>query len=203
MPRAGLTPDVVVTAAADLADEVGLEQLTLTALADRLGVRQPSLYKHVAGLPAVHRGIGVAAKRELGDVLARAAVGRSGADALHALATAYREWAIEHPGRYALTTRAPAPGDDDDAAASAAVVDVVARVVAPLVGARSTDALADPLATPDVVHAIRTLRAVLHGFVLLERDGGFGLPTGVGGSFDYAIERFAAGLGAGDGVQPG
>ena len=77
---------------------------------------------------------------------------------------------------------------------------VVARVVAPLVGARTTDALA----APAVVHAIRTLRAVLHGFVLLERDGGFGLPTGVGDSFDYAIERFAAGLvGAADGVQPG
>lgn len=206
MPRAGLTPDGVVAAAAELADEVGLEALTLTALAERLGVRQPSLYKHLAGLPAVHRGIAVTAKRELGEVLARAAIGRSGADALRALARAYRDWAIAHPGRYAVTTRAPAPGDLDDEAASAAVVDVVARVIAPLVGTASDDPAdaADAPMAPEVVHAIRTLRAVLHGFVLLEREGGFGLPTGVADSFDYAIERFAAGLAAGaDGVHPG
>lgn len=205
MPRAGLTPDGVVAAAADLADEVGLEQLTLTALAERLGVRQPSLYKHLAGLPAVHRGIAVAAKRELAEVLGRTAVGRSGGDALRALAHAYREWAVAHPGRYALTTCAPEPGDVDDEAASAAVVDIVARVVAPIVtpGAAAPGHSGDSghLDT-EVVHAIRTLRAILHGFVVLEREGGFGLPTGVADSFDYAVERFAAGLAA-DGVQPG
>ena len=39
-------------------------------------------------------------KRELGDVLARAAVGRSGADAIHAMSHAYRAWALKHPARY-------------------------------------------------------------------------------------------------------
>ncbi len=46
MPRAGLNTDRVVTEGAELADEVGLTKLTLAALATRLGVRQPSLFKH-------------------------------------------------------------------------------------------------------------------------------------------------------------
>ncbi|HJY03666.1 MAG TPA: TetR family transcriptional regulator, partial [Streptosporangiaceae bacterium] len=50
MPRAGLTEARVVDEAEQMADEVGLSGLTLAALADRLGVRYPSLYKHVDGM---------------------------------------------------------------------------------------------------------------------------------------------------------
>src|ERR1700712_2520856 len=78
MPRAGLTRDRVAEEAAVLADQVGLGKLTLAALAGRLGVRQPSLYKHIDSLAGLHRDIAVHAKRELGEVLARASVGRSG-----------------------------------------------------------------------------------------------------------------------------
>ena len=62
MPRAGLNTDRVVAEAAELADEVGLDQLTLAALAARLGVRQPSLYKHVASVDALQRLISMRGK---------------------------------------------------------------------------------------------------------------------------------------------
>jgi TetR/AcrR family tetracycline transcriptional repressor len=45
--RAGLTRDLVVRAALDLLDEVGLDKLSTRRLADRLGVRSPALYWHV------------------------------------------------------------------------------------------------------------------------------------------------------------
>ena len=73
MPRAGLNTDRVVTEAAELADEVGLDQFTQAALAARLGVRQPSLYNHVGGSDALLRLISMRGKAELGDVLGRAA----------------------------------------------------------------------------------------------------------------------------------
>ena len=75
-----------------MADEVGLRNLTLAALAVRLGVRQPSLYKHIDSIAGLHRDIAVQAKRDLGEVLARASVGRSGADAISAMSHAYRSW---------------------------------------------------------------------------------------------------------------
>ena len=55
MPRAGLTAERVVNEAERLADEVGLAQLSLAALAARLGVQPPSLYKHIAGQDEIGR----------------------------------------------------------------------------------------------------------------------------------------------------
>ncbi len=43
----------VVEVAAELADANGLDQLTLAQVAARLGVRLPSLYNHVDGLPGL------------------------------------------------------------------------------------------------------------------------------------------------------
>lgn len=49
-PRAGLDTQTLVLAAAELADEYGMEGVTLALLAAKLGVRSPSLYNHVNGL---------------------------------------------------------------------------------------------------------------------------------------------------------
>ena len=107
MPRAGLTRAVIAADAAELVDESGWDQLTLAAVAARFGVRQPSLYKHVAGLSELRRDISVLAGRELGEELATAAVGKSGQDAMVAMAEAYRTYAKKHPGRYAASVIAP------------------------------------------------------------------------------------------------
>ena len=72
MPRAGLTERRVVDEAERIADEVGLSRLTLAALAERLGIRQPSLYKHVDGMDGLQRSLAVRAKTELADILTRA-----------------------------------------------------------------------------------------------------------------------------------
>ena len=183
MPRAGLTQDRVVDEAQRIADDVGLSRLTLAALADRLGVRQPSLYKHVNGIDHLQRRIAVRAKTELAGVLARAAVGRSRDDAIVSMSEAYRTWALDHRGRYAAAQRAPVPEDDDDQAASQAVVKVCADV---LTGYRLRD--------DDAIDAIRALRAALHGFVSLEVEGGFGLPVDVDRSFDRLVRGLATAL---------
>ena len=183
MPRAGLTPDRVVSAASDLADEQGYSRLTLAALAERLGVRQPSLYKHIDSLDSLQRGISVQAKRELGDVLGRAAVGQSGPDAVRAIALAYRRWVLEHPGRYAATVRAPSPDDEEDLRASEEVVAILLDVLAGF-GLRGNAA----------IDAARTLRSALHGYVSLEASGGFGMPRNVDRSYRFLIDTVVAGL---------
>ena len=59
MPRVGLTGEDVVASAAGLADEIGYASVTMGVLADRLGVRPPSLYKHVGGLADLQHRIAV------------------------------------------------------------------------------------------------------------------------------------------------
>ena len=114
MPRAGLTRAVIAADAAELADEIGWDQLTLAAVAARFGVRQPSLYKHVAGLAELRRDVSVLAGRELHDGTdARPLSASPGTDALLAMAEAYRTFAKKHPGRYAASVIAPPPGDTE------------------------------------------------------------------------------------------
>ncbi|MEU3185076.1 WHG domain-containing protein [Streptomyces sp. NPDC006923] len=183
MPRAGLSPAAVVAAGAALADEVGFAELSMGLLAERVGVRTPSLYKHTASLDALRHGISVQAKREFGHALARAAVGRSGPDAVHAIADAYRRWAVDHPGRYAATIRAPAAGDEEDLRVSSEALEIFLDVLAGF-GLRDDRA----------IDATRTLRSALHGFVSLESSGGFGMPRDVDRSFRYLVDTLIAGL---------
>ncbi len=183
MPRVGLTTDRVVVEAELLADEVGIGQLSLVALAARLGVQPPSLYKHIAGQESLQQLLEVRAKAELADVMRDAAVGRSGADAVRALAHAYRLWAREHPGRYGFTLRAPDPLDEAATAASARAISVV------------FDALAGyGLTGDDAVDATRAFRAALHGFVSLESVGGFGMPVDIDRSYERLVDALAHSL---------
>jgi AcrR family transcriptional regulator len=173
----------VVDEAERIADEVGLARLTLVALADRLGVRQPSLYKHIDGMDALQRCLSIRAKNELAYVLARAAVGRERGDAVASISHAYRKWALEHPGRYTAAQRAPAKGDLEDIAASQAVLAI------------ATDVLAGyQLRDDDAIDATRALRSTLHGFVTLEAAGGFGLPVDVDRSFDRLVRGLITAL---------
>lgn len=176
MPRAGLSTDKVVAEAAVLVDEQGRESLTLSALAKRFGVAQPSLYKHVAGVESLDRLLAVRVVAEVADVLRRAATGRAGADALRAVAGAYRDYATAHPGRYGYLLRAPAPGDQDLAGAAEEVMAVLNDVFAGY-----------GLSGDDAVDAARFLRSTLHGFVSLELAGGFGLAQPVDRSFERMV----------------
>jgi AcrR family transcriptional regulator len=183
MPRAGLTEERVLGEAEVLVDEVGLEQLTLAAIAARLGVRLPSLYKHVDSVGALRAELGVRATRELADVLSRATAGRSRAEAVRALAREYRRWARLHPGRYAATVRAPDPANPEALAAAEAAVRPVFAVLEGY-----------GLADEELIDATRSLRAGLHGFVALEATGGFGLPRSIETSFDRHVDRLVYAL---------
>lgn len=181
MPRAGLDADAVVAAAARLADEDGLERLTLARLAAALGIRAPSLYAHVAGLPDLRARLGARGARELAVVLQRAAVGRSRLDALRAVAVAYREYAHAHPGTYAAM-QVPAEAEENQAAGE----EVVGLIVAVLRGYG--------LDGEEAIHAVRAVRSALHGFVSLEREGGFRMPIALEESYDRLIGILDAGL---------
>ena len=130
MPRAGLTPERIIGQAAAVADEVGLDRLTLAAVAQRCGVSLPGLYKHVSGLDEVRRGIALLAVRELTVAAARATAGVAGIDALRAISAAYRSYALAYPGRYAASVLATAPGDEEHADVATQAVEVIAATLA-------------------------------------------------------------------------
>ncbi len=183
MPRRGLDTGRVVDEAISIADADGLAEVTLARVAAALGVRAPSLYNHVAGREALLRLVALRGVTSFGDALRDAAVGRAGEDALVAIVQAYRAFAHAHPGLYAATVRAPAPGDEELLAAAARPVEVLGAVLA-----------AWKLEGDAAVHHVRVIRSALHGFVTIEAGGGFGLPLDLDGSFSLLAETLLAGL---------
>ena len=187
MPRAGVTSEKVIRNAEELTDHLGLENVTLAAVAESLGIRLPSLYKHIEGLPALRSSVRQRAILELTEVMTRATVGRAGAHAVVALATAMRGWARNHPGRYAATVapsrRQDRPAPDVEEPAAEAALNVVFDVLS-----------AFDLSGEDAIHATRILRSLLHGFVSLEAAGGFAMSADVDRSFERAIDVFVASL---------
>lgn len=181
--RARLDQLAVVEAAAKLVDEEGIAQLTLARLAERLGVRTPSLYNHVAGLPGLKHELALYCLRELIDRVTRATVGRSHEEAIFAFAYAYLFYARETPGRYALTL-APDPDDREVQQLAGQLVEIVQAVLAPY-----------HLSEEDSIHAIRALRSIVHGFISLEGTGGFRMSVDVDASFRWLITMFVTHLG--------
>jgi AcrR family transcriptional regulator len=181
MPRAGLDTEAVVTAAAALADCDGLAKLTLARLAAALGIRTPSLYAHVDGLPDLRARLGARGARDIASALQAAAAGRSGADALRAVAGAYRAYAHAHPGTYAAMQIAS--DRDENRVAGAAAVGVFVAVL---------DGYG--LSGDAAIHSVRAVRSALHGFVALEREGGFGIPLPLDDSFATLVDMIDAGL---------
>lgn len=187
MPRAGLSRAAVVEAAATLADEGRLEDLSLGDLAGRLGVRKPSLYNHVAGIGDLKRELALVGLRELGLILARAAAGRAGDEGLFALAEAYRSFVKDRPGLYEATVRSYRLSYPDDPELAAAEAETLGPVLAVLssCGIRGDD---------EATHAARGLRSVAHGFAALEEAGGFGVDLDPDESFRKLVRAFTDGL---------
>src|ERR1700712_3473488 len=173
MPRAGLASASVTEAGAALADEVGFAQLSMGLLAERLGVKTPSLYKHVDNLADLIHRIAVLAATELGDALRDATQGRAGGDALTAAAEAMRTYVKAHPGRYAAGNGTRPAGPDDP----------LATAINRLLGSLSAVLRGYHLEPSQEIHALRMLRTLFHGFATLEVEGGFRFDTDIDDSF--------------------
>ena len=184
MPRAGLDPTAVVAAGATLADEVGFANLTMGLLAERVGVRTPSLYKHIANQDDLNRRIAALALTEAADAVGRAVHGYAGRDALAAAARAFRDFVVTHPGRYAATIGVEPTGPDDPiAVAGERLLGSFVEVLEAYDGA------------PDEIdHALRALRSFFHGFATLQSGNGFQWSADVDESFEWLIALVDRGL---------
>ena len=161
MGRVGLTQEKLVLAAAELADAEGFEAVTMSALARHFEVRTASLYSHVASTTDLKAQIAVLALGELAERAGAALAGRAGSDALLGFASAYRDYARLHPGRYAAT-RHPLPAHLRAAGRAHAELTYAVLRGYGLGGEDSTS-----------THAVRLIGSALHGFTDLELSGSF------------------------------
>ena len=182
--KAGINIDDIAASAAIIADRDGLATATLTAVAKDLGIKTPSLYNHVKGLPGLRRLLAFRGSEILLSDFREAIEGLEGAEALRAVCSADRNFAREHPGLYESFLPAPKPGEDDELYdAMAQPIYLVASVLFGM-----------GIPQHEAIHLIRAMWALLHGFLDLEAQGGFGIPIEIEDSFDSAVELMVAGI---------
>lgn len=180
MPRAALSQDAVVDLALRIVDEEGPAALTLSAVAGRAGVATPSLYKHVRNLAELRVLVSGRVLGELTEITSEAVLGRSGDEALRALMDGWRAYAARHPHRYSSLIQAPQPE--------------TAEVGDRLVGIMFAALRAYELEGSAAIHAVRCLRAAMHGFATLEAAGAFRLAEDVDESHALLEHMVIAGL---------
>jgi AcrR family transcriptional regulator len=161
MARAGLTTERLIHAGAQLADEIGFEKMTGAELARRFDVKLASLYSHVDNFDDLKLKIALLALREMAELAADALAGRSGKDALVALADVYRDYARKHPGRF-VAARFPMSSANAAASAGPRLAQMTQAVLRGYA-----------LSEADQVHATRLLGSFFMGFVTLELSQSF------------------------------
>lgn len=165
--------DEIVTAARDLLETEGLPGLTMQAVASRVGVRAPSLYKRVESRDDLIRLVAEATLTELAARLPDDADARQ-------LAHEFRRFAHERPAAFQLIM-APGAGaarPEYAGAASAAIL----RVGASLAGEENA------------LEAARTLTAWATGFIGMELAGGFNLGGDIDEAWEFGISHLIEGL---------
>lgn len=182
-PKVGLELIEILEVAGELADMHGMQEVTLANLAKRLGIRPPSLYNHFDGLAGLRKKMAIYGIDRLYEVLARAAIGVSGDEAVLTISKAYVEFARRHPGIYEATLMAPEMEDEDIQKAGSKIVDLTVRVLQ-----------AYRLEGDIALHAVRGIRSILHGFSSLEQSGGFKMALDLNESLETIIKAFIHGL---------
>lgn len=174
-----LDREIILHAAAGLVEEKGADNVTLNQLAEKLGIKSPSLYNHLSGLNELSANLAKLSLQKLEDAVRNAAVGKAKGEALMEIACAYRKFAKENPELYKVILKLPACEDSNIREAGLAIVRIIYQVMEPY-----------RYSEEDTIHFVRGFRSALHGFVSLEEAGFFKVQVDA----DISFTRLVSGL---------
>ena len=174
----------IVAAGRELLEAGGLDAVTMQAVAERVGIRAPSLYKRFADRGALIGAITAAALQDLEQALLPLARGEDPAAALRELAMAFRAFAHENPRAYELMFMNLPPGSRPppqlNASAAAPLLEVSRRLVGP----------------DRALEAARLVTAFARGFASMEITGAFRLGGDVDEAYRYGVDVLVDALSA-------
>lgn len=160
----------IVGVAREQLEEEGAEGLTMRRLAERLGIRAPSLYKHFADKQALEAALISDGFVELAEAFEHAS--DHGDDPLRAIAGVYRAFARAHPHLYRLMTERPLQRE-------ALVQGVEDRAAFPVYEAVGED-----------LDLARAAWAFAHGMTNLELNGRFPADADLDAAWQRGLDAF-------------
>lgn len=179
----GIDLNTVITAAAQIADRDGLENVSMKTLAQELGIRSPSLYNHISSLEELRRRLMLFGWRELEQRLLRSAEGTSGWEAFREMCRCFYSYAVERPGVFNAMLWYNKYVSSDTMTATAEFFDYFYNF---------TESAG--ISRENSEHILRTLRGFLEGFALLVNNGAFGHSASIDESFELSLDILIAGI---------
>ena len=181
--RVGLDKNTILKTAANMADTNGIASVTLKALAEELGIKSPSLYKHRSGLDELNKELMLYGWKALEQDIIKASIGKAKDDAIIAICWTYRNYVILHPGLYEAMQWYNMYQSEEHLNATEGIISVIFQVL---------DAY--NLTEEQKVHIVRMLRGFLQGFLTIESHGGYGNPQPIDDSFNFALKTILNGI---------
>lgn len=183
MARAGLDKNMVIEKAAQLANEVGIDNITLKLIADEFGIQTPSLYNHIKSLDDIKRQIMLFGWRQMENKILLSVVGVSGYDALRIMCYTFYDYATSNPGIFNAMLWYNKYQDEEAQNATKQLFECLFRIMRTL-----------NISDEKINHLIRTFRGFLEGYALLVNNGAFGNPLSVKESFELSVEVMLNGI---------
>lgn len=174
----------IIAQAWQLIETDGADNLSLSKLAEALGIKAPSLYRHIGNKASLLQAVNLYTTEQLIEALQQAAVQTSGDNAneqVSALLHAYRNFAHAHPNSYMLvfTNKDDSLRPDEN---------LLEQMVLPI------QALMTAVSGPeDSLAALRGAMALVHGFVMLELHGQLRRGGDLSAAFAAAIQAYLRG----------
>ena len=190
LPKKGLDKNAVIERAALLANEKGLDNVTLKELADSLEIRSPSLYNHISGLEELKREIMLYGWKKADERILCAAENCSDYEAVKAMCRAFYSYATENKGIFSAMLWYNKYADTGSMEATSGLFSRLYMIMENMGISRNI-----------TEHLIRTLRGFLEGFALLVNNGAFGHPADIDESFEMSLDVLIEGIRAAAGKE--
>lgn len=182
--RPGLNQEIIINKAMEIADQKGIEAVTMATLAKELAVKSPSLYNHIEGLKEVKQMMAVKALDLLYQHIKKATLNKAvGAETIRAFGYAYIEFAQQNPGIYQASLSAPYPFAQNFQNAGETVMGLTREILSVY-----------HLNEIELIHTVRGLRSVLHGLIDLKSKNEFNLDVNLEESQGFVLNIFIKGL---------
>ena len=183
LAKRGLDKNAVIASAAALANEKGLDNVTLKDLADSLEIRSPSLYNHISGLNELKREIMLYGWKQAEESILQSAEGINGYESIRAMCRAFYRYASENKGVFSAMLWYNKYADEGSMEATSELFSRLYKIMEDM-----------DISREKTEHLIRTLRGFLEGFALLVNNGAFGHPADIDESFEVSLDVLIEGI---------
>ena len=178
-----ISEELIIKTAALLANQRGLENVSLKMIAETLNMKSPSLYNHISSLEDIKEKLMIYGWKEMETLMIESAVGVSGYEALKAISYAFFDYATTRQGVFSAMLYYNKYKNEQTQRATTKLFDIVFKIMKPL-----------PMSEDNINHIIRTLRSFLQGYALLVNNHAFGNPLDIKESFDLSLDIIMNGI---------